>query len=93
MYFLPSTGEMPSSFWDKHRRRMKMSSLRYYIYEAVSTVPVNGNIDRFSVAVSSVRLVSLQEEIARGLRLMRLEEPLFVTSDRNLARRLADCEI
>jgi len=45
------------------------------------------------VAVSSVRLVSLQEEIARGLRLMRLEEPLFVTSDRNLARRLADCEI
>ena len=93
MYFLPSTGEMPSSFWDKHRRRMKMSSLRYYIYEAVSTVPVNGNIDRFSVAVSSVRLVSLQEEIARGLRLMELVEPLYLTSDRNEARNLADCEV
>ena len=67
--------------------------LTYIIYEAESTISINGHRDRFSVAVSNVRLVSLREEIARGLRLMALVEPLYLTSDRNLARRLADCEM
>ncbi|RKO65739.1 hypothetical protein [Desulfofundulus salinus] len=63
--------------------------MTYRIWEAQNA----GEDTTYLVAMSSVRETYLREEITRGERLMRLVRLVAETSDRNEARRLADCEL
>lgn len=64
----------------------------YYVMEAeLSDFDGAPTGERFTFAVSNVRLVSLMQEIEAGTRLIVRDSlnPIYVTNNRNLARHLA----
>ncbi|SFH33430.1 hypothetical protein SAMN05660649_04778 [Desulfotomaculum arcticum] len=66
-----------------------MVNLKYRVYEAQNF----GESDTYLVAMSSVREISVREEIARGERLMQLGSLVAEVDKRNEAISIADCEL